>query len=306
VSGGAADPALVQLLEELRPRLHRYCARMTGSVLDGEDVLQDAIVKTLEAFPGFDALDNPQGWVFRVTHRAALDFLRARARRARTLSEENVMAMPDQPLDLDARMAAASSLAMFMRLSVSQRSSVVLMDVLGHTLEEIAAMTGASLAAVKSSLHRGRARLRELVAASDAAPALEVHDSALLAAYAERFNARDFEAVRDMLAEEVRFEIVARTTLRGRAAVAGAYFGNYAAATDWRFTSGLVEGRPALLVHDPSAPEICRYFIMLEWRNGQVVAARDFRHARYIVEGAEMTVLGPRQTSRAARPASAP
>ena len=29
-----------RLLAELRPRLHRYCARMTGSVIDGEDVLQ--------------------------------------------------------------------------------------------------------------------------------------------------------------------------------------------------------------------------------------------------------------------------
>ena len=36
-----------QLLGELRPRLHRYCARMTGSVIDGEDVLQDALIKAV-------------------------------------------------------------------------------------------------------------------------------------------------------------------------------------------------------------------------------------------------------------------
>ena len=41
-----------QLLAELRPKLHRYCARMTGSVIDGEDVLQEALVKAIEAFPG--------------------------------------------------------------------------------------------------------------------------------------------------------------------------------------------------------------------------------------------------------------
>ena len=40
-----------RLLAELRPRLHRYCARMTGSVIDGEDVLQETLVKAIEAFP---------------------------------------------------------------------------------------------------------------------------------------------------------------------------------------------------------------------------------------------------------------
>ncbi|MGY4424892.1 putative RNA polymerase sigma factor [Bradyrhizobium sp. JR6.1] len=38
------------LLAAMRPRLHRYCARMVGSVIDGEDVLQDALIKAMEAF----------------------------------------------------------------------------------------------------------------------------------------------------------------------------------------------------------------------------------------------------------------
>ena len=38
-------------LAELRPKLHRYCARMTGSVIDGEDVVQDALMKAFNAFP---------------------------------------------------------------------------------------------------------------------------------------------------------------------------------------------------------------------------------------------------------------
>ena len=38
-----------QLITELRPKLHRYCARMTGSVVDGEDVLQEALIKAIEA-----------------------------------------------------------------------------------------------------------------------------------------------------------------------------------------------------------------------------------------------------------------
>ena len=41
--------ALDRLAAELRPQLHRYCARMTGSVIDGEDVLQEALLKAIEA-----------------------------------------------------------------------------------------------------------------------------------------------------------------------------------------------------------------------------------------------------------------
>ena len=47
----APDPVdLERLMIATRPRLHRYCARMTGSVIDGEDVLQDALIKAVEAF----------------------------------------------------------------------------------------------------------------------------------------------------------------------------------------------------------------------------------------------------------------
>ena len=68
-------------LAELRPKLHRYCARMTGSVIDGEDVVQEAIVKALEALSGAGSIVHPEGWLFRIAHNAALDFLRHRARR---------------------------------------------------------------------------------------------------------------------------------------------------------------------------------------------------------------------------------
>ena len=72
--------AFDRLLRDLRPKLHRYCARMTGSVVDGEDVIRDALVKAMEAFPQAGPLDNPEDWLFRIAHNAALDFLRRRAR----------------------------------------------------------------------------------------------------------------------------------------------------------------------------------------------------------------------------------
>jgi hypothetical protein len=50
--------AFDRVLGSLRPKLHRYCARMVGSGIDGEDVVQEALVKPIEAFPGATTIGN--------------------------------------------------------------------------------------------------------------------------------------------------------------------------------------------------------------------------------------------------------
>lgn len=282
--------AFERLIRDLRPKLHRYCARMTGSVIDGEDVVQEALIKAVEAFSHDEAIARPQAWLFRIAHNEAIDFLRRRARHDASHSDED----PDMTLDPaptpEEHLAAATSLRTFARLPVVQRSAVILKDVLGYSIEETGGIIGASVPAVKAALHRGRTRLRELAGEPEdrPPPALSAPVSERLAAYADRFNARDFDAVRDMLAEDVRLELVARTRMRGREVQS--YFGNYATVDDWRFVPGLVEGRPAVLVFNPRVPQGGRpsYFVLLEWDGGKLVAIRDFRHARYAVDGAEM------------------
>src|SRR5258708_18504281 len=76
-----------RLVGELRPKLHRYCARMAGTAVDGEDIVQDALIKALAALPN-TVLDNPEGWLFRIAHNTALDFLRLRARIPMMLDHE--------------------------------------------------------------------------------------------------------------------------------------------------------------------------------------------------------------------------
>jgi len=125
------------LLVAMRPRLHRYCARMVGSVIDGEDVLQDALIKAVEAFASAAAIQNPEAWLFRIAHNTALDFLRRRNRQDALHSSEEVDMMAGELDDVGRREIAASSLRTFMRLPVAQRSSVILMDVLGCSLQEV-------------------------------------------------------------------------------------------------------------------------------------------------------------------------
>ncbi|GLS34197.1 RNA polymerase sigma-70 factor, ECF subfamily [Mesorhizobium albiziae] len=293
LAGLAATPQpLDALLKSLRPRLHRYCARMTGSAVDGEDVLQDALLKAVSAFPDAGPVANVEAWLFRIAHNAALDFLRRRARQENNRSDEDMGLIADASASADSRHVAAASLRTFMRLPVTQRSCVILMDVLGHSLEEVVAVTGMTLPAVKAALHRGRARLREIADEPDdrPLPVLAEPERSLLAAYIDRFNARDFDALRNMLGENVRLELVSHLRLNGRKEVSS-YFGNYASISDWRLVAGLADGRPAILVCDPgnlSAPPA--YFILLRWADGTVTGIRDFRYARYIIESADIVV----------------
>jgi len=281
-----------RLLAELRPRLHRYCARMTGSVIDGEDVLQETLVKAIEAFPHTGPLANVEGWLFRIAHNAALDFLRRRARREGVQDgDEALETIADPDSAIERRQAAAASLRTLMRLPVAQRSSVILMDVLGHSLEEISEVLDSTVPAVKANLHRGRQRLVELAAEPDdrPPPVLAEADRQRLAAYVARFNARDFDALRAQLADDVKVEVVNRTRLSGRGEV-GRYFGNYSQTDDWHLAPGLVEGRPAVVVLDPAqsaGPPL--YFMLIDWQDGRLLNVRDFRYARYVADGAELS-----------------
>src|SRR5580704_19353381 len=110
------------LLVSMQPKLHRYCARMVGSAIDGEDVLQDALIKAVESFASAGPVRNPEGWLFRIAHNTALDFLRRRHRQEALHSGEDIDMIAD-PIDtVDSRQIATASLRTFMRLPVAQRS----------------------------------------------------------------------------------------------------------------------------------------------------------------------------------------
>lgn len=285
--------AFDRLLGELRPKLHRYCARMTGSVIDGEDVMQEALAKAIAAFPEAGGVTHHEGWLFRIAHNTALDFLRRRARQDAIRSDQDPDMIVDPISAAEQRQIAAASLRTFMRLPVAQRSSVILMDVLGYSLQEIGGVMDSSIPAVKAALHRGRVRLRELAQEPEGLPlaVLAEPERSLLAAYVDRFNARDFDAIRNMIADEVRLELVNRTRMSGRSEVA-TYFHNYAGTHDWHLVPGLVDRQPAMIVRDPGDPSgKAAYFVLLQWAGGRVLNIRDFRYARYATEGAELSLL---------------
>jgi RNA polymerase sigma-70 factor, ECF subfamily len=282
------------LVNDVRPDLHRYCARMTGSIADGEDVVQDTLARAYYELPELKELPAMRSWLFRIAHNRALDYLRRYERRmgeplevAADIAADDV-AEPD--IALSRQEAVRGAISQFLELVPAQRSCVILKDVLDYSLEEIAAMLELSVSAVKAALHRGRRRLRELTKAQrPAAPPRAT--SPALARYAALFNARDWDGVRAMLVDDVKLELVSRWKAAGRREVS-TYFTNYDSVTDWHLVPGWLDSREVLVVlREPRAARPA-YFIELKLVDDDRVAViRDFRHVPYIAYEAEIEFL---------------
>jgi RNA polymerase sigma-70 factor (ECF subfamily) len=264
---------------------------MTGSVADGEDVVQDALARAYYELSELKEVPVLRPWLFRIAHHRALDWLRRYDRRmVEPLDDAVELAAndaPDSALVRDEAVRAAAS--RFLELAPVQRSCVILKDVLGHSLEEIAALLELTVPAVKAALHRGRARLRELSAMP--APALPRRAvSPAIARYVALFNARDWDGVRALLADDVKLDLVSRWKRAGRREVSG-YFTNYDSKSDWHLVPGWLDGREVIAVlRDPRETRPV-YFMELTLAGGLVAAIRDFRYVPYIAREAaiEMT-----------------
>jgi RNA polymerase sigma factor (sigma-70 family) len=275
-------------LTALRPRLHRYCARMTGSSVDGEDVLQDTLVKALSARSEGVEVDNLEGWVFRIAHNTSLDLLRRGSRNTIVPLVDDFEGAPMPETDI-----VAVSFQTFLRLPELQRCAVILKDVLGHSLDEIASIAECTPAAVKSALQRGRVALRQLAELPADARLPLMSDAARqkMAVFVNLFRTSDFDAIRAMLADDVKLELVNRLKWEGRDKIAP-YFTRYGEEKRWRFAFGAVEGRPAMLVFERAAMETPAHFVLVDWRSGQISAIRDFLFAPYAAEAMDWMRLG--------------
>lgn len=287
---GAARSELLTLVEGIRPELHRYCARLTGSVIDGEDLVQDTLAKAFYTLSLQAEIPPLRPWLFRIAHNAALDFLKSHGRKLTEPRADltDVAGFEETPDPLVVRLALAS----FLALPLVQRSAVILKDVLGHSLEETAETMGTTVPAVKAALVRGRAALRAAAEAEVETVSVALAD---LDRYATLFNARDWDGVRALVGEDCRLDLVSKSQRRGREV--GMYFTQYAKA-EVSLRVVLLEGKPALAATLAGASEPA-YFILLEWEDGRVRAIRDFRYVPYIAAEATFAEVSSAEVSSA-------
>jgi RNA polymerase sigma-70 factor (ECF subfamily) len=257
------------LVEKLRPELHRYCARLMGSVIEGEDVVQDTFARALVALDELEESAPMRAWLFRIAHNRALDLLRGRATRAtEPIEAANAVADPSIPDPVG--------------------SVVILKDVLDQSLEEIAVMLDLTVNAVKAHLARGRARLKAINAQAPAKPAPRPPSPAV-ARYVALFNQRNWDALRAMLAGDVRL-VQSTYPVRSGAADVGMFFGIYSRSAPVRLAPAWLDGREVIAVYEDAAAAKPSYLMWLEWTDDRISFIRDYKYVRYVTEDAELVL----------------
>ena len=265
-----------------------------GSVIDGEDVVQDTLARALVALREVEELPQLRPWLFKIAHNRALDLLRSRSvRKAEPIETASEIADESHPDPMEVLMrqeAVETAVSRFAELPLLQRSVVILKDVLDESLKDIADLLDLTVDAVKAHLARGRARLRDVNAQAATLSAVRPV-SAATARYVTLFNAQNWDGLRALLADDVRLH-QSTYPVRTGAADVGMFFTIYAKFEGVRLAPAWVEGREVIAVFEEGSGAKPSYFMWLEWRNGHISFIRDYRYARYVVDGAEL-VLAP-------------
>src|SRR5205823_931422 len=153
------------LVRRYRERYARYASRMLGSRDVAEDAVQDALVRAFDRLADCREPDKFAGWLFLILRNRCYAEQRRRQREGRPLDEADEMfAAPDRPDGAYEQVERTHALERALQhLTAEQREVFVLKHTEGLAYEEIAGVTGATVASLKMRMHRAYDRLRELM-----------------------------------------------------------------------------------------------------------------------------------------------
>lgn len=163
--------AFAQLMEHYQGACYGLARRLLSDADQAADATQDAFIHAYQAIGSYRG-GIFRSWLLRITANASYDIMRRAQRRPSSPlpdPEEGAPELPDAHAVDPLAEATKSELYRHLevalaRLPPDQRTAVVLCDVYGMDYNEVAAMTKSALGTVKSRIHRGRLRLRELLA----------------------------------------------------------------------------------------------------------------------------------------------
>src|SRR5215510_16204883 len=285
--------AFLETVSQLRPRLHRYCSRMTGSITDGEDVVQDALFRAYRSLDTYDDRRPLKPWLFKIAHNQCVDFLRHRAVRGQA---EAAAAEPDfiEPAEPFGPTAGPAIEHLVLNLPPKERACVLLKDVFEYSLEEIAELVDSTVGGVKAALSRGRAKLASQPSLPQSSPPTRATSPELyriLQLYVDRFNRQDWDGIRELIGADARLQVADRFS--GDFATAPYFTSYHPWPKPWRLAVGSVDGEPAVIIHfwdggrwTPTS------FIRFEIANDRIVRITDYIHCPWILTSATSVIPG--------------
>jgi RNA polymerase sigma-70 factor, ECF subfamily len=207
------DEEFTRLVAPLRGELHAHCYRMLGSAHDADDALQEALVRAWRGLDRFEGRGSLRSWLYTVATRTCLDIVEHRGRRALPvdLGPSSERAVVDDapradvawlgpyPSDSAAGMAPGARyeqresvelafVAAMQHLPGNQRAALLLFEVLGFSVAEIAAIMDTSTASVNSALQRARSTVADRVPAPSQLRTLRKLDDADLRRIVTEFS----------------------------------------------------------------------------------------------------------------------
>jgi RNA polymerase sigma-70 factor (ECF subfamily) len=142
----------------LLPRLRRFAAGLTGSVQEGDDVVQTACLRALERYHQWEPGTRLDSWMFRIIRNLWLDRGKSAWNRLVRSDPDALVEIPDHSLDqqLEVRDELSCARAAIAALPEAQREVLLLVTVEGLTYEAAADILGVPLGTVMSRLARAR------------------------------------------------------------------------------------------------------------------------------------------------------
>jgi RNA polymerase sigma-70 factor, ECF subfamily len=249
------ESAFNRIVERHHAELHAHCYRMLGSLHDGEDALQETLLRAWRGLAAFERRSSLRTWLYRIATNVCLDAIARRPKRVLPVDHgppfesttdfgeplvESVWVepYPDETIGMEDGYAAPAAryeqreavelafIAALQHLPATQRAVLILREVLGFSAREVSESLDTSVASVNSALQRARKSVNErLPERSQQATLRSLGDDRvreLVEAYIDAWARGDVEAVAGLLAEDVVFSMPPWASWwRGRDTVAG-------------------------------------------------------------------------------------